>query len=170
MGTISYLGHFSILEAFPVIAAARGVISVAIGSLLPEMSARLAGALRLQASLRPPSLGASIALATKILANVKVSVAPPGVNFTMMAQLIARLRVTIEAMRLALAWGVFPGSVHVYVYQGAAGDMGPTISAAVSGGMLGGVRSVANVIAPFIVVETSDAVALASIRSVMKVA
>ena len=173
MGSIQYLGRLSLIEAFPILAVARLQVRAIVNLVLPDVTARLAGAVALAANIRlkPPSLSASVVLAAKILAQLQVAITPPSVDFAVAAcaSLIAQLGSIKAALDLALNWGVFPGSVHVFVYQGAAQDMGATVTAYISGGGLAGVVGTSKVIAPFVVVETADVVSTTSLQAMIKV-
>lgn len=172
MPSITYLGHYSILEAFPVIGLAQGVIRASVGQVASDIASRLAGAIKLQAgvAIKPPSVAGSLVIAQQLLASLSVAIAPPSVNFAAAAAatLIARLQGIKAALDLALLWGNFPGSVHLFVYQGRAAEMGSTITGAITGGMLGGVMSTDFVVAPIVVVQTTDTVSAASLHAVMK--
>lgn len=172
MGTVSYLGNISILDAFPILALARTAISGVVTATRPDIMARLDGAIRLLAnvSVRPPSIAASLQTAVKILAALQVAIAPPQINFSITAcnTLIARLTLIKAALDLALNWGVYPGSVHVLVYQGKLRDMAAGVSQAVNGGVIEGVPLNADVYAPFIVVDVTDTVSLSSLKVMVR--
>jgi hypothetical protein len=172
MGALLYLGGMSLLDAFPIVVAAKAQISALSGAVLPDLQSRLAGAISLSAklSVKPPSLSASIQLATTALAQMRVAIVPPQVNFAVsaVAALITRLQGIIAAFNLALQFGSLPGTVRVYVYTGRMGDMGATVTSVIAASNGNGIPLTAEVLAPIIVVETSDTVATASLRAVVR--
>jgi hypothetical protein len=163
---IQYLGKLGIDDAVPILALARTRIRAVVDLVLPDIQGRLAGALRLQATIRPPSIGVSLALALKLVAALQIAIAPPSVNFAALAclQLIARLRGIVATLNAALGWGALPGTVHVFWYEGRVADMAAAVAAELPAAIPGTV----NVAGPIIVVETSDSVALASLRTVVR--
>lgn len=174
MASLTYIGRLSIEEAIPILALAKTQLRVLVAVMLPDVAARLAGALKLSVSVSMPGIvgdiTAKIQALTSLIASLPtLSLVPPTGAISAVGTIIVQLGLIKAALDAALSWGTFPGSVHVFVYNGRADQMGATISAAVSGGMLGGVRSDANVIAPFIVVETIDTIAVTSLRAILKV-
>jgi len=163
---IQYLGRLGIEDAIPILALARARIAAVVNLVLPDIQGRLDGALRLSVSIRPPSIGASLALALKLVAALQIAIAPPSVNFAALAclQLAVRLQGLVATLQAALGWGALPGTVHVFVYEGRVSDMAAAIEAEIPRA----IPSTVNVYAPIIVVETSDMVALASLKVVVR--
>lgn len=173
MGVLTYVGRLSIEEAFPILAAAKGQLRAMATVMLPDVASRLAGALKMSVTIAVPGvvgdITAKIQALTSLIASLpNLSLTPPSGAISAVGTIVLQLKLIKEALDAALSWGVYPGSVHVFVYNGRADEMGSTIAAAVAGGMLGGVRANANVLAPIIVVETSDVVAVASVRAVLR--
>jgi len=168
MGTVRYVGKLSMLEAFPLIALAKIQISAVVSASLPDLYARLivAGKLLAGFTVRPPQISAALALALQTLANLQVGITPPMIDFAGMAclQLIAKLQIILPILDAALAWGIYPGSAHLFVYEGRTSELGATVAAYVKSGMLMGMPPNATVFAPFLVVDTTDAVSLPSIK------
>lgn len=173
MATLTYIGRLSIEEAIPILALARAQLRGLVAVMLPDVAARLAGALKVSVSVSIPGIvgdiTAKIQALTSLIASLPtLSLVPPTGAITAVGAIIVQLGIIKAALEAALSWGSFPGTVHVFVYNGRADQMGATISSAVAGGALGTVPGASTVMAPIIVVETSDTVAVASVRSVMR--
>jgi len=168
MATIKYLGHLSLMEVFPIIMSARRQILAVVSLVRPSVKARLDGLLKLAASIKPPSISASVQLGIKLRDSLQVAIAPPSFAASACAQLSARLTAIIGALQAAVSWGIFPGFVHVFVYEGRADQMGATISAAIQGGLLSDISPQAMVYAPAIVVDATDPVAPPALKVILK--
>jgi len=163
---IIYDGTLSFADALPVLGLARIQIQALCSVLMPEVTAKIAAATSLAANIgiKLPS----IALATKILAAMTATIGPPAVDFTVTAcmTLIARMNVFLGAMNLALAWGVYPGSLRLIVYEGTAKGFASKMSAAINAGAT---LPDAIILAPCLIVDEADPTSLASIRVLVKV-
>jgi hypothetical protein len=163
---IQYLGKLGIDDAVPILAIARTRIAAVVNLVLPDIQGRLDGALRLQVNIRPPSIVNTIRIVTALLAALQVAIVPPSVDFATLAclQLVARLQGVVASLQAALGWGALPGTVHVFWYEGRVADMAAAVAAELPAAIPGTV----NIAGPIIVVETSDSVALASLRTVVR--
>lgn len=163
---IIYDSQVSFLDALPIIGLAKIQISAVASAMMPEIAAKIAAATSLAANIgiKLPS----IALATKILAAMTASIGPPGIDFTVTActTLIARLNVFMGALQLALAWGSYPGTLRLIVYEGTASGFAPKLSAAINDGTMSP-RTI--ILAPCLIVDEGDPTSLASMRILVKV-
>lgn len=172
--TATYVGSLTVGECIPVAVSARAKLDGAValaGSLraaldaalaieLPSLQARLEGLLALQASLNvtPPSLGASLEAAIKLVGALEASLelGLPGVDFQLaaVAALIAQLQVDLGSLQAHASLSAAaeleieafldfsaqllvqlgqPG-VHLYTVTGDASDAGPDLAAVLGSG------------------------------------
>ncbi|HEU4403796.1 MAG TPA: hypothetical protein VFS43_00670 [Polyangiaceae bacterium] len=184
-------------EALPLLAAAGASLSAsvgigqgAIGLTLPQLQARLAGLLKLQAqlALKPPSIAASLATAAKVVAGLTASLqaSPPVVSGTAqlaaVAEAVVLLKAEIEALLAQLAQlapllelsaelsaALSGGALVFYAYEGPLDDLGPAVDASVASGQTGGVPPGDPVRAVVAVAARADAGASASLSAVFAV-
>lgn len=168
MGQLNYIGKLSIADAFPILDIARKYIRGLVALILPSINARIGGLTHLTVNVKPPKLSGSIDLAAKILLATRLRINLP--KFYLSAVLAAKARIEFIMARLqaGLSWRLgYPGRVHVFVYEGTAGEMGATIESAVGVGKLGNIENGLVVFAPAIMVEVTDAAAMASLKTLV---
>lgn len=164
---IQYLGKLGIDDAVPILALARTRIAAVVNLVLPDIQGRLSGALAFSATIKPPSFVNGIAFVAQLLLALRaITISPPSVGFqaAACAQVIAKLQGLVATLNAALGWGALPGTVHVFYYEGRVADM----AAAVAAELPAAIPSTVNIAGPIIVVETSDSVALASLRTAVR--
>ncbi len=143
-----YLGGKSIGAGLPFLLPLSAGFSANLAATLPDIQARLMGALagQLSVALNPPSLVASAQLAAQILAAINAAFMTPGVmvDLTATAALIAELSVILgqlsAGISLSASFGALLGTagVHFYSVVGAVGDMCPALQTNLGGGIPGG--------------------------------
>jgi hypothetical protein len=172
MNSLTYLGEVGFTTLLPVIGSARNVIEGAVLLQMPDLQARLAGAVNMQLNYHPPSIAVSLQVAEALVASLSAAITPPGidVSVSVVADLILQLRGIIAALNLALNWGNFAGEISLFVYNGTAGAMGTTVQGAVNAGYLGSIPAGSMVIAPVLMCALSNPVAKASLELCVKVA
>jgi hypothetical protein len=125
-GTLTHLGSLTIGECLPTF---FGVYA----GVLANLQSKLAGLLRLQAKLAitPPSLGARIDLAVRILAALRASLTLnlPGIDFKVaaVAKLIAAIEVEL-AVLVGIEVALGSAGVHAYSYDGDVASLGPSFT------------------------------------------
>lgn len=174
MASFSYLGHIGIDDAFPILAAAKVQVRGLAAAMLPDVASRLAGALRASVSISTPGvvgdITAKIQALTSLIASLPtLSLVPPTGAISIVGTLILQLGAIKALLDAALSWGDFPGSVHVFLYEGKASDMSAAIAAHVASGFLGTIPAANRVVAPVIVVDANDRIATASLRAMLRV-
>jgi hypothetical protein len=148
--TVSYLGALTLGQCVPLALAAGAQIDAAVAFSLPDIQAKLTGALFVQAQLAisPPSLAASLSATQQMVANLQLMInlpTPPIVpDFTAMLAVIAELGAQLAAISAQVAFVASfaailgtPG-VFAYKYEGAVGSMGNQLQAVLGGGLPGG--------------------------------
>jgi hypothetical protein len=117
--TYTYLGELSLGACVPLALTAQALV-------VPELAAKVAGLLKVQAALTitPPSIAGQLALAAKMVANLEV--APPGASLQLagIAKLLAEIQASLSAW---VAIGVSLGTpgVFAYTYEGPANQLIP---------------------------------------------
>ena len=132
--TLDYLGGHSIGACIPGV-----MTSVAIGK--DDLEGRIAA----MANFKPAAvdIGAQIALAEQILADLHLGVVPPSIDAqvaaveSMIAALTAQLAIILKFYDLCAAAGV-----DAYWYDGATAGLGPKLTAALSAGLPSGGTSI----------------------------
>lgn len=166
MGKLSYSGELDISDALPVLKLAGLQIQGFVNLMLPQLLLELQLLMQLSLRMNPwPSIALSIALAVKLLLNLKLALDLPAVSVDLGIGVLLKLKLIKAAIDAALAWGLFPGSVHLFVYQGQAGQLGSTINA----GPPGDVPRDRKVLAVFLVASMNDPRTLLTLKTVLKV-
>jgi len=135
-GTLTVFGEMTIGAVVPYFGAA-------VAAMVGDLQTRLAGAVKLKAALTvtPPTLLAKIALCEQLLVVLRASLSLglPGVNFqiTAVGTLIAQLEAELTAL-IGIGNFFATGGVLAAAYSGDTKSMGPTITAQLGGGILGG--------------------------------
>jgi hypothetical protein len=137
------IGSFDLGSCVPMALTAQAGISASVNLVLPEIQAKLAGALEVQAflALNPPSLTAdleaAVALVAQLEALITLGLPSAALDLSAMLALIAELQVSIGSLTaqlsFALSFGVLLGTPGVYLvrHSGPIGDVFP-------GGLPGG--------------------------------
>ena len=144
--TVKHVGSMTLGSALPTALAAQGAIDASIGLVLPEIQAKLAGLLAV--NLIPPTIAASLTTALQLVANIQaaITVGAPAVDIQLaaVAQLIAELQAQIVSLQAQLAFSATlsatlgASGIHLYSYDGEAGELGSELQAELSGGFPGG--------------------------------
>ncbi len=104
----------------------------ALLAVLAEMQGKLAGAIAAQAqyTLSPPSVGAQLQAANSLIAQLQIDLPTANISLSLMATVIAQLQLQVDLLlELTSAFGV--GGILAWRYQGAAGQLGAELGAAV---------------------------------------
>jgi len=143
-----YQGGLTLAAGLPFLGPMSAGFSASLAATLPDIQARIAGALsgQVQVVLNPPSLAASAALAAQIGAAIQAAIATPGVmvDITAAAALIAELSAILGQLQANLALSASFGSllaaggVHFYTVEGSVGDMTGALQPHLAGGIPGG--------------------------------
>ncbi len=143
-----YQGGLTLAAGLPFLGPVSAGFSASLAATLPDIQARIAGALsgQVQIALNPPSLAASAALAAQIGAAIQAAFATPGVmvDITAAAALIAELSAILGQLQANLALSASLGSllaaggVHFYTTEGAVADMTGSLQPFLAGGIPGG--------------------------------
>jgi hypothetical protein len=118
-------------------------LDASIGVILPDLQARLDGALVISIA-PPPSLADLIASVNALLAALQALVAAPLPDVSATLALIAELEATITQLNvnlaLSLSFGQLLGApgIHFYTYFGRADQVGAEMSGQFSAGLPGG--------------------------------
>jgi hypothetical protein len=164
MGKLSYSGELDISDAFPVLKLVGLQIQSFVGLMLPQLLLELQ--LLAKLTINPwPSISASIALATRLLLNLRIALDLPALSIDLGVGVLLKLKLIKAAIEAALGWGLYPGAVHVFLYQGKAGQLGTSIN----GGQLGNVPRNRKVLAVFLVASMKDPRTIQTLRTVLKV-
>lgn len=165
MSELRILGAYALGDCVPALATVRGALDAVVAAQLPELEARLAGALVAQAqvAISPPTIAGQIEAALAVVASLQASVGGVSVDVAAMAAAVAELEATIGGLQASLsaslALGTMLGAgVWLLHYQGRPGDLVP--------GGLPGVSPETQV--EGVVVLGADAGAIEAIRAVLR--
>lgn len=129
---LTYLGELTVGGLMPALTAAQA-------AALAELQGKLAGIVRVQASLtiKPPALAASIEAVAKVGAALALAIDGPTVSLqlTALGALVASLEAQIAAL-VGLPLGT--AGIHAYAWLGRTQDFGPALTSALTGGLPGG--------------------------------
>lgn len=180
---ILFVKRSSVTQLLPILALAKGYIDLAVtaqqGSinlLLPDLLQRIQGILEMLANVAivPPSIAGMIANLLSMLQGMLAMLALPPVALSGLEQLAAlqaalaellaeianlqaQLTITLPAVGFSAQLGaIFDAGFAAYGYQGAMGDMGAELNAAISGGDLAGFQASDQVIAIAFVAGVSN--------------
>jgi hypothetical protein len=147
--TAYYVGSLNLGAAIPVALQAQVGLDAAVAVSLPDISAKLAGWIALQAQLilTPPSLGGQITAVGDLLLQLEASVSLglPDVDFQLAAAagIIAELEATLGALQAQVAFSASlsalfgVGGIHAYHVESTAGQVGADLQAVLSAGIPG---------------------------------
>lgn len=173
--TAYYLGGFTVGECLPIAVTAKGGLDAALAVSLPEVQAKVAGALEAQAalSLDPPTLAgdleAALALVGQLQAAVALGLPSAGIDLVGMAAVVAELQETLgglqaqAALSASLAVTLGGGGVHLITQEGTLGTLGNDVASAA--GAIGNGSSLCKAV---VMIATTDA-AWAGISAAMRV-
>lgn len=142
--TATYLGGFTVGECLPIAVTAKGGLDAAVAVALPELQAKVAGALEAQAALTlsPPTLAgdlqAAVALVGQLQAAVALGLPSAGIDLVAMAAVVAELQATIGGLQAQLALSASlgvtlgGGGVHLITQDGTIGTLGSDVAGAAS--------------------------------------
>jgi hypothetical protein len=128
----------------------QGVIALESSTalILPQLAAKLAGALKSQLALvlKPPGVVASIDVATRVLASLNLAITAPGavVDFSAIAALIAEVVAAIAGLSASAALAVEltatlgRAGIHLITLEGRVGDWSNDLGTITNGGLPGG--------------------------------
>ncbi len=139
--TLSLLGTTTLGVAVPVALAAQLELDTSINLALPEVQAKLDGALAAQAQLTitPPSLVTSLVAAMELVAALEAAIAldlpNASLDLSILANVIAELGATLGALSASAAFSgslsallATPG-VTAYAFTGKEQELGPDAAA-----------------------------------------
>lgn len=165
-----YLGSLTLASALPFAAQAQAKLDVAIGVSLPEIQAKIAGALEAQARLTatPPSLVANLQLAQDLVIAIQAAIAVgvPDVDFQLdfLAGVIAELQAQAASLEADAAFSASllgllgTAGVHMIAFTGnpatAGAELQSVIDSAGLGANAGGILLIASATAPRIALGT----------------
>lgn len=133
-------------DAAPLLVTVNASLGIAIAAALGELQARVAGLLKVQATLTvgigPPTLLATIQATEQVLVNLEASFGGPVVTLQLdaIAAILLTLNASIGALE-AMAQIPLGGSLFAYSFDGRASEFGPQVTAATGGGFPGGAPS-----------------------------
>lgn len=135
--SFAYLGGLSVGQIVPLALTAKANLDGALSVTLPEIQAKLDGALlaKVRLTASPPSLAASLSTAQSLVANLQAAIAAglpnASLSITGLLAIIAELEATLGSMQARAAFsasfGVALGGagVHLYRFEGAANQLVP---------------------------------------------
>lgn len=137
------IGSFDLGSCVPMALAANASLSASIDFVLPELTAKLAGFVEMQAAvmLNPPSLAsdleAAIGLVAQLEALIELGLPSAGIDLTLIAGLIADLQLSLGALSARLSFsvgfGVLLGTPGIYLVHHS-GPIGDVLPAGLPGG------------------------------------
>lgn len=143
-----YTGGVTLGEAIPTALQATAAANIAIGVSLPELQAKLAGAIQAQASVSvsPPSFAAALEFAAQLTAAANLAISGPAVNVDVaaIAKFIAEIEVLLGQLQaqasVVLGLNILFGTagVHMYTVEDPIGQHGNDLQAQLAGGTPGG--------------------------------
>lgn len=150
MTLLTSMGQLTLGDSVPVALSASAELAASVNLMLPEVNAKIAGLVALQASLTltPPSLAGNLQVALDLVASLQASLSLglPGLDFqlTAVAALLAELNVFLGALLakldLALSLQATLGTPGIFAYQyiGPVGTAGNELQVRLAGGLPGG--------------------------------
>lgn len=131
---LTYVGSLGLSAAVPAVATV-------FASAIAELEGRIAALSAAVPSFTPPSVQLALAkqIVAAIEANIALGITPPSIDLqiglflALIAELQASLQIVLDIKNLFAAAGV-----HVYVYDGDAGDFGTELDAELVAGFPGG--------------------------------
>jgi hypothetical protein len=166
---VVYGGSLTLGQAIPLANQANAALAASVGLALPDLQARLDGALAISVA-PPPSLADLIASVQAMLAALQTLLAAPLPDVSATLSLIADLQATMATLNanlaLSLSFGNLLGSpgIHYYAYFGRADQLGPEMSGHLSAGLPGGAGPSENIAG--VILAANDAGAIAALEAV----
>lgn len=142
----TYHGSKTIGGCFPTAVAAQASIDASVAVSLPKIQGQLTGALAAQAALiaTPPTLAGNLAIAEQLVIGIQAAIAvgAPSVDarLTFLAAVIATLQAQVASLQAQVGFSASLGvtlsgaGVHLYSYEGTAGDFPNAIRSILIGG------------------------------------
>lgn len=135
----TYYGAVTLGGALPTALTAQAGLVAAVNTSLPEVQARVAGLLNVQAALvvSPPDLTGTIAAVAQVAAMLQAAISGPTVTLQVaaIAVILAELEVILGLLQAQLAFAAALGAtlgtagIHMLSYVGSADQAGPQLSA-----------------------------------------
>ncbi len=145
-----YIGQLTLGQCIPLAATMNATLDANLAIRLPEIAAKLAGALEAQARLTItlPSIGARIDALLDLIAGLQLALTLglPGISLdlSILVSVIAQLQIDLGALQAdiaaSLSFGLTLGTPGVWVYSftGTPAGYGPGFSAAIGSGLPSG--------------------------------
>lgn len=144
---VIYVAGGSIGTLLPMSLQAIGALDAQLALMLPDIAAKIAGALKAQIGLTisPPSLSGSLETAAKIVLNLGIAISGPSfaLDFSAIAALIAELQASLGsvvanlALSAALKVTFGHGGLHLLTAEGEVGQMGTAYQSILQAGLPG---------------------------------
>ena len=144
----TYVAGGSIGSLLPLSLQGVAALDASLALMLPELIAKLAGALKAQLSLSisPPSLAGSLEVALKAVLNLQIAISGPStaLDFSAIAALMAEVQAALGALTASLALAVSLNTtlghagLHLITLEGEVGGWGNDLQSVVAGGLPGG--------------------------------
>ncbi len=138
---ITTLGELSLEAVVPLLAAFRDSLTIAGDIALPELTGKLGGLNVVLGAITvaPPDLAGTIAAAQATVSQLQAAVGGPTVTLeaAAIAVKIGELEALLDTLTAALDLTIPSGSVSLYVFDGASGNVGAELQAAVNGSLPG---------------------------------
>jgi hypothetical protein len=147
MGQVTEVGQLTLGACVPIAATANAALSAQLNVRLPDVEARLAGALAAQAKLAVslPSLAARIdallAMVARLQALLELGLPEVTIDLSVMAAAIAALQADLGSINASVAVSAAIGlqlgvpGVWAYSYVGTPGTYGPDFAAEIGAGL-----------------------------------
>lgn len=141
-----YQGSLTLGQCLPTSLEAAAALDAAINLTLPDLQARLAGALNLQVALTiqlptlQATLDASIALVAQLQASLALTAPSISLQLSAVLTLIAQLELFVGqlegylALAISLQATLGAAGVHLYTYSGRADALGPSLAGILGAG------------------------------------
>jgi hypothetical protein len=138
---ITQLGVLSLADIVPLLAAFKAAIDASTDIAIPEINAKIAGLGNVLGALTiaPPDLAGTIAAAIQTVAQLQAAIGGPTVTLEI-AAITAQLSVLsgqLGTLTAAAGLTIPTGSLSVYVFDGASGNIGAELQAAVDASLPG---------------------------------
>jgi hypothetical protein len=144
----TYVAGGSIGSLLPLSLQGVTALDASLALMLPELIAKLAGALKAQLSLSisPPALAGSLEVALKAVINLQIAISGPSISldFSAIAALMAEIQAALGALSLNLALSIGlkltfgHAGLHLIKLEGRVGDFGTDLQSIVASGLPGG--------------------------------
>jgi hypothetical protein len=133
---ITVLGELSLSAAVPLLATFKASLGGAMALALPDLQAQITGLGNVLAAITvaPPDLTGTIAAAIATVASLQAAIGGPTVTLQLGAitAKLTELGVSLGTLTAAAALDIPSGTVSAYVFDGASGDFGAELQAAIN--------------------------------------